>query len=149
MTSLGFGGRDAVSAAATFTPNSPSFPRRYTPHAYFCPMAKPDLLYVAAAGNVVALDATTGHELWRRPLKPSQVMSIVRHGSRLVAAAAGELWCLDAATGEVVWHNKLKGLGVGFVAIAGAAPAAHGASGGTQDAALIAGMAASYANITD
>ena len=112
-------------------------------------MAKPELLYVAAGGNVVGLDASTGNELWRRPLKPSNVMTIVRHGSWLIAAAAGELWCLDAATGEVVWQNKLKGLGVGFVAIAGAAPTAHGASGGA-DAALAAGSAAaSYASITD
>lgn len=34
-------------------------------------MVKSDLLYVAAAGNVVALDPRTGHELWRRPLKRS------------------------------------------------------------------------------
>jgi outer membrane protein assembly factor BamB len=37
----------------------------------------------------------------------------------LYAAASGELFALDPATGHILWNNKLKGLGIGFVTIAG------------------------------
>jgi outer membrane protein assembly factor BamB len=94
-------------------------------------------IHVALGGNVVAIDPETGHELWRRPLKPSQVMTLIRRGSRVVAAAAGELWCLNAASGEVVWHNKLKGLGIGYVAIAGATVPPQAADGSAEQAAVV------------
>lgn len=105
-----------------------------------------DVIYAGINGNVLALDPETGAERWRRHLKPSQVVTLVRRGPRLIAAAAGELWCLDAATGEVVWHNKLKGLGLGYIAIAGAAAyGAHATTGGAEEAAMFAAVAASSA----
>ena len=91
----------------------------------------PDAIYAGIDGKVVALDPETGEVIWRRSLKPSQVVTLVRRGSRLIAAAAGELWCLAAATGDVVWHNELKGLGLGDIAVAGAmARGAHAATDG-------------------
>jgi outer membrane protein assembly factor BamB len=78
-------------------------------------------VYVGIGGSVLALDAKTGQELWRQKINSGATyttVALVR--GRLYATASGELWCLDPATGAVVWHNRLKGLGVGYVSIAGA-----------------------------
>lgn len=104
---------------------------------------KSEAIYAGISGHVVALDPQDGTERWRRLLKPSQTMTLVRRGACLIAAAAGELWCLDATTGDVIWCNKLKGLGVGFIAIAGSAAYGAGtAAGGGEEAALLAAIAA-------
>lgn len=106
---------------------------------------KTDTIHAAISGHVLAIDPETGAELWRRHLKTSTVMSLVRRGPRLVAASAGELWCLDAASGEVLWHNKLKGLGFGFIAIAGTSmDGAHATGNGAEQAAVFSAVAASY-----
>ena len=79
-----------------------------------------DRIFIGIKGTVVALDRTTGTELWRSALTGSEFVNVVINGSDLVAATKGEVFCLDPATGSVRWHNGLSGLGYGFVAIAGA-----------------------------
>ncbi len=79
-----------------------------------------DRIFVGIKGTVVALDRTTGTELWRSKLSGSDFVNIVIDGSELVAATEGEVYCLDPTTGAIRWHNTLSGLGYGFVAIAGA-----------------------------
>jgi outer membrane protein assembly factor BamB len=75
-------------------------------------------VYIGIGGTVLALDRTTGQEVWRNKLKMSDFVSVVLRDGDLYATAAGEIYCLDPATGVVRWHNQLKGLGRGLVTIA-------------------------------
>ena len=50
----------------------------------------------------------------------SSFVNVTLHGRTIVAATRGELFGLDASTGTILWKNKLKGLGTGFITIAGA-----------------------------
>lgn len=80
-----------------------------------------DVLYAAISGTVLAIDVQSGKELWRRTVRPGVgVTTIDPRQTRVLVAAAGELWALDAKDGEILWHNPLKGLGLGFLTIAGA-----------------------------
>ena len=96
-----------------------------------------DTLFIGVGGHVVAIDRSTGQELWRTKVKASSITTVSAAGDRIFAGAQGELCCLDAATGSILWRNKLRGLGMGVVlfpdsgtaAIAGAAArAAAGAA---------------------
>jgi len=80
-------------------------------------MARTNLLFIGIAGTVVALDRSTGGELWRSKLGGDFVNVTLQDGD-LYAAAKGELFCLDPATGKVRWQNALKGLGRGLITIA-------------------------------
>lgn len=93
--------------------------------------------YIGIGGHIVALNTTSGEEIWRSEIKSSSYVSICVVGDQVFAGAGGELFCLSAASGELLWHNKLKGLGHGLIAFAGselsaasmqAAQAAHAAS---------------------
>ncbi|HXG44261.1 MAG TPA: PQQ-binding-like beta-propeller repeat protein [Gemmatimonadales bacterium] len=75
-----------------------------------------DWIYVGAGGHVVALDRTTGAEMWRTRLKAGLV-NLACDEHRLYAAAQGQLFCLDPATGAVLWRNPLRRLGLGLVSI--------------------------------
>jgi outer membrane protein assembly factor BamB len=77
-----------------------------------------DRVIIGIKGTVLALDAATGQELWRTPLKGWDFTTLVREGDRIFAAAAGEVCCLDVETGAVLWKNTLKGMGFGIVSIA-------------------------------
>lgn len=83
--------------------------------------SKQRVVYLGVGGHVVALDFASGGELWRRKIKSSGgFVSICEFEERLLATASGEIWCLERSTGEILWHNRLKGLGQGFVTVAGA-----------------------------
>ena len=71
---------------------------------------------IGVGGHAVALDPSTGTELWRTKLKMSSFVTVHRVGQRVFAGAGGELFCLDAGSGNLLWRNKLKGLGMGVVA---------------------------------
>ena len=82
------------------------------------PRDKRQLLYIGASGKVVALDASTGAEIWRTKLKGSGTVLLHRDDAHLYATVSGELFCLDPDSGGTRWHNKLKGLGLGLVSMA-------------------------------
>lgn len=82
------------------------------------PRDLPSLLYVGIKNSVVALDISTGIEMWRTKLKGSDFVTVMFDGQSLVAANAGEVFALDAQTGAVLWQNNLKGLGLGVVSLA-------------------------------
>jgi outer membrane protein assembly factor BamB len=67
---------------------------------------------------VVALDATTGKELWRRPFDGKQGFEILtpayRGGTLYVATSLGHLMAIDAAKGELRWDRS--GMGSSSVA---------------------------------
>ena len=75
-------------------------------------------IYLGIKGTVVALNRSTGEEIWRTALKGSDFVSVVLDGNQLYATTKGEFFCLDMATGEPRWHNKLSGMGTGLITIA-------------------------------
>ena len=76
-------------------------------------------LFIGIGSHVVALNPTSGEEIWRSKIKSSSYVTICVVGDQVFAGAGGELFCLSAASGELVWRNKLKGLGHGLIAFAG------------------------------
>jgi outer membrane protein assembly factor BamB len=76
------------------------------------------MLYIGICGSVLALDRTTGNELWRTDLKGADFVNVAFHDGDLFATAKGVLFCLDPATGSIRWKNSLKGLGHGLITIA-------------------------------
>lgn len=96
---------------------------------------QPDrLLYVGIKTHVLAIDPSSGVEVWRTKLEGQRMRNndfvyLTLDGERLYATSSGELYCLNRATGEVRWHNQLKGLGTGLVSIVsdGATAAGGGA----------------------
>jgi outer membrane protein assembly factor BamB len=80
-----------------------------------------DAILIGIQGTVLALDPSTGSELWRIALKGSDFVNVTLLDGKILAATKGEIFALDPASGTVLWQNKLKGLGTGFVTIAGAA----------------------------
>jgi outer membrane protein assembly factor BamB len=95
-----------------------------------------DRFHIGLGGHVVAIDASTGEEIWRTKLKGSTYTTIKVIGDRVYGGSNGELFCLDAGSGEILWHNKLKGLGLGIVAF-GSTP---------DEAAMAAAIAAQQAS---
>lgn len=79
---------------------------------------KSKILYLGIKGSVVALDSTTGKQLWATNLKGSDFVNVVLDGDNVYAATRGEIFCLDARTGGIRWHNPLTGFGWGLVSVA-------------------------------
>ncbi|MEP7325719.1 MAG: PQQ-binding-like beta-propeller repeat protein [Gemmatimonadota bacterium] len=81
-------------------------------------MPLPKSLVIAGIrGHVVALDKTTGSEIWKTRLKGAGFVTVVTDGDRVYAATAGEVFCLDSSGGSVLWTNRMRGLGVGLVSL--------------------------------
>ncbi len=87
-------------------------------------------IFVGIRGGVIALDRTTGQQLWKTQLKGADFVNLLVERDRIIAATKGEVFCLDAATGQIVWRNALptaKEWGVVTIATAsgstGATPA--------------------------
>jgi outer membrane protein assembly factor BamB len=78
--------------------------------------ASHSLLFIGVGGSAVAVDRSTGTEIWRTKLKSTNLSTIHFDGENLFAGSAGEVFRLDPSTGEVIWHNKLPRLGMGVVA---------------------------------
>ncbi len=81
-------------------------------------MAGSDLVFVGIKGSVVALDRTTGAQVWTTRLKGTDFVNLVLCDGELYAASRGELFCLDRGTGFIRWRNTLKGFGFGLMTIA-------------------------------
>ena len=77
-------------------------------------MPRTSALYIGIRGHVVALDRSTGEELWKTPLKGREFVSVSGQGA-VYAGTKGELFCLDPATGSIRWQNPLKGMGLGLI----------------------------------
>lgn len=81
-------------------------------------MKTSDLLYIGIKGSVVALNRTTGEQVWSTHLKGSDFVNVLVEGGRIFATCYGEVFCLDPLSGEGLWHNRLKGLGTGLATLA-------------------------------
>ncbi len=77
----------------------------------------PRAVYLGVKGSVIALDASSGAQLWATHLKGSGFVHVVLDGTNLYATTHGEIFCLDPKTGEGYWHNPLKGFGLGLVSV--------------------------------
>jgi len=77
-----------------------------------------DVIFIGIAGTVLALDRTTGAEIWNSSLKGTDFVNVVLDGDRVLASTRGELYCLDSTTGRILWNNPLKGLGRGLISVA-------------------------------
>ena len=80
-------------------------------------MKPEDLLFVGIKGSVVALDRSSGRQVWSTRLGGTFVNVIV-DSEKVVAASRGEIFCLDPLTGRQLWHNPLRGYGIGLVTMA-------------------------------
>ncbi len=75
-------------------------------------------IFLGVHGEVVALDRTTGQELWHTKLAGGDFVNLLLDGDRVIATTKGKAFCLDAGTGQLLWRNDLPGLGLGLVSIA-------------------------------
>lgn len=103
---------------------------------------KMDVIHIGVGSHVVAVQASSGEELWRTKLKSASYVTLHREGDLVFAGASGELFCLDAASGEIRWHNKLKGLGLGLVAFTSSDPSLSAAAAAAAAATTAATTAA-------
>jgi outer membrane protein assembly factor BamB len=75
-------------------------------------------LYVAIAGELQALDAATGHTIWRVPLA-HEGAPLASGGGRLLVSTPTGLVAVDAAGGERVWARPLEATGALSSIVAG------------------------------
>ena len=99
-------------------------------------------LYIGLGGHVVAIDRTTGSEIWRCKLRSSSFVTISVEPDAIYAGANGELFCVDPSTGSIRWHNRLKGLGISVVAFDGSSAPSVAAAIRAAQAAAAGGAAA-------
>jgi hypothetical protein len=77
-----------------------------------------ELIFVGIKGSVVALDRSTGQQVWVARLKGMDFVNVVVDEGKILATVRGEIFCLEPATGQIVWHNRLAGFGLGLATIA-------------------------------
>jgi outer membrane protein assembly factor BamB len=100
-----------------------------------------ETIYIGIGGHVLAIDTTTGKELWRTKLKRSSYVTILVRRDAVYGAASGELFCIDPATGAIRWQNRLPGLGTGIIAFGDTVPAVMAAAIANEAAAAAAAAA--------
>jgi len=81
-------------------------------------MASQENLFIGIRGTVLAIDRTTGKEVWTSSLKGGDFVNVALDGGQLFAASKGRLYNLDPTTGRILWENGLAGMGWGLVSIA-------------------------------
>ena len=85
-------------------------------------------VFIGIKGSVVALNRSTGAQVWATHLKGRDFVNVVLEDTLLFALTNGEIYCLDPVTGEVLWHNPLKGHGTGLATIAASEVTGSGAT---------------------
>jgi len=96
-------------------------------------MAKPlneQAVFIGIKGTALALDRTTGKEIWRTELKGGDFVNLVLDGGDLLATTHGEIFLPRSSHGAIRWNNPLKGLGWGLVAIASSGASSAVGDGG-------------------
>src|SRR6516162_2814831 len=81
-------------------------------------MKASELVFVGIKGSVIALNRTTGQQVWATHLKGSDFVNVVLQDGAILTSTCGEIFCLDPLTGNGLWHNPLKGFGTGLATIA-------------------------------
>lgn len=75
------------------------------------------LIFIGIKGCVMALDTSSGGEVWRVKLSGSDFVNVAVEDDSIYATTRGEVFCLSTASGEIRWHNPLKGCGLGLASI--------------------------------
>ena len=81
-------------------------------------MAALNYVFLGVHGSVVALDETTGTQVWTTKLKGRDFVNLILTENELYAATKGEIFRLDPGTGKILWQNPLRGMGLGLICIA-------------------------------
>jgi outer membrane protein assembly factor BamB len=81
-------------------------------------MAVSSFVFAGINGSVIAVDETTGVQVWATRLKGSDFVNLVMSENKLYATTKGEIFCLNPGTGKILWQNPLKGMGRGIVCLA-------------------------------
>ena len=81
-------------------------------------MKPSDLVFIGIKGSVLALNRTTGGQVWATHLKGSDFVNLLVQNETLLASCHGEIFRLDPLTGKGLWHNPLKGFGTGLATMA-------------------------------
>jgi outer membrane protein assembly factor BamB len=81
-------------------------------------MSDSNFVFLGLNGSVIALDDTTGDQVWTTRLKGSDFVNLILNENKLYATTKGEIFCLDSGTGKILWQNPLRGMGHGLVCIA-------------------------------
>ena len=73
-------------------------------------------IFIATSATIVAIDKSTGRELWKTELSGSilggmDLTSMAFDDINIYAHAKGELFCLSQSNGRILWRNGLTGLG--------------------------------------
>ena len=77
-----------------------------------------DIIFLGITSSVVALERSTGKELWRTKLKGAGgFATVLCDGRNVFAGSRGKFYCLDL-DGKLLWQNELSGLGYGLISIA-------------------------------
>ena len=98
-------------------------------------------IFLGVHGEVIALDRTTGQEVWHAKLTGGDFVNLLLDKDRLIATTKGKVFCLDVATGQLLWRNDLPGMGLGLASIAtasGSTPSGPPSEKRRQDAAAAA-----------
>ena len=77
-----------------------------------------EAVFLGTHGHVVAVERTTGRELWRTKLEGGDFVNLLLDADRIIATTKGKAFCVDAATGQLLWKNDMSGLGYGLICIA-------------------------------
>jgi len=77
-----------------------------------------ELIFIGIKGSVIALNRSTGNQVWATRLQSNEFVNVVLEVNNLFATTHGEIYCLNALTGKIHWHNPLKGYGWGLATIA-------------------------------
>jgi outer membrane protein assembly factor BamB len=81
-------------------------------------MAALNYVFLGINGSAIALDESTGAQIWATGLKGRDFVNLTLSENRLYATTKGEIFCLDPGTGKILWQNPLRGMGRGLVCIA-------------------------------
>lgn len=84
------------------------------------PKRRLDLIFVGLKGTAVALERSSGTEVWRTQLSArlkGQAVHLHRDKEFLFASTGGEVFCLQPESGAVLWKNPLKGLGLNLASM--------------------------------
>eukprot|EP01113_Clastostelium_recurvatum_P040489 TRINITY_DN62_c0_g1_i1.p1 TRINITY_DN62_c0_g1~~TRINITY_DN62_c0_g1_i1.p1 ORF type:complete len:389 (+),score=97.89 TRINITY_DN62_c0_g1_i1:160-1167(+) len=69
-----------------------------------------NILYLATAGNIEAIDMTSGKRIWTSSMGFRRVVTMLHEDGLILAGSAGAVVALDPLSGRVIWRNDLPGL---------------------------------------
>jgi outer membrane protein assembly factor BamB len=69
-------------------------------------MKTSNLLFVGIKGSAIALNRTSGEQVWTTHLKGSDFVNVSVEDGRVLATCYGEIFCLDPLTGDALLRGR-------------------------------------------